>query len=239
MPSSTRRILHVAPRETDKGDLRQAIEKEGYAYSHLADVDTACGTLNDQPPDLVLVEQASRWALNYQSIERLKHANEVVPLIAIGADEEADELIALALGADDYVPHGSTKCLLARINAAVRRRSREAMASVRNAGPLQMDEGRYQATAGGRLMSLTPSEFRLLKELVVASGRVVRREDLHQRVFGISAEMETRRIDVHVASVRKKLGPASEWLQTVRSLGYAWRAPGPSETNALAAEGAN
>jgi two-component system phosphate regulon response regulator PhoB len=151
-----------------------------------------------------------------------------MPLIAIGPQDEADELVALALGADDYVPHGSVNRLLARINAAVRRRACEATATLLNSGPLQLDEARFQATLDGRVVDLTPSEFRLLKELVAANGRVVRREVLHHRVFGIASEMETRRTDVHVAGVRKKLGSASEWLQTVRSIGYAWREPAAS-----------
>lgn len=220
------RILHLGNKADHRADLKQAIENDGYHYLYLTDVESACRLLADHPPDLMLVEQSASWWFNNAELERSRQTHGPVPLIVMGREEESDELVALALGADDYVPHGSVNRLLARIKAAIRRkRNHDGAVPVLDAGPLKLDESRYQAHVEGRAIYLTPSEFKLLHEIVVANGRVVHRDLLLTRVFGVSGQVESRRIDVHIAGLRKKLGPAADWLQTVRTLGYVWREP--------------
>jgi DNA-binding response OmpR family regulator len=136
--------------------------------------------------------------------------------------EEGDRVLGLELGADDYVvkPFG-VKELLARVKALLRRaEGRADTAEVLKAGRLVVDAGKRTVTAAGKRVELTATEFEILRALVGRPGRVFSREELISRSRGEDAAVTDRAVDVHVASLRRKLGKLGELVETVWGVGY-------------------
>jgi DNA-binding response OmpR family regulator len=141
-------------------------------------------------------------------------------------------VLGFALGADDYVTKPfSPRELLARIRAVARRRNVAAAADKRarlTIGTLVIDRERFEVTVGGRPVDVTPKEFELLATLVGAPGRVFRREELLDIVWGHDGFVEPRTVDVHMARLRHKFLSAKVQLpgvETVRGVGYRFREP--------------
>ena len=151
-----------------------------------------------------------------------------IPIIMVTAKaEESDELIGLAVGADDYVtkPY-STKVLIQRIKKELRRRQAQdeapAGAVVESQG-VAIDRQRHRALYKGEELLLTPTEFRLLEVLLRQAGRAFTRHELMDAAIGEDAMVLERTIDVHIKSLRKKLGDAADLIETVRGVGYRFR----------------
>jgi two-component system, OmpR family, phosphate regulon response regulator PhoB len=151
-----------------------------------------------------------------------------IPIVMVTAKaEEADELIGLALGADDYVtkPY-STKVLIQRIKKELRHRQVQeewAATPVVECQGVVIDRHRHRVRHQGEELTLTPTEFRLLEVLVRQAGRAFSRPELMDAAIGEDAMVLERTIDVHVKSLRKKLGAAAELIETVRGIGYRFR----------------
>ena len=136
--------------------------------------------------------------------------------------DEADRVVGLEVGADDYIVKPfSPKELVARVRALLRRSERrEADEAPLVAGELEIDRARHTVRQGGEPVHLTAKEFALLLALVEADGRVLSRQSLLESVWGYSYAEGTRTVDVHVRRLREKLPALSERLITVKSLGY-------------------
>jgi DNA-binding response OmpR family regulator len=136
--------------------------------------------------------------------------------------EEADRVVGLEVGADDYVVKPfSPKELVARVRALQRRlERRDDEGETLVLGDVEVDTARHTVRAGGRSVHLTAKEFALLVALVEAKGRVLSRQSLLERVWGYSYAEGTRTVDVHVRRLREKLPGLAERLITVKSLGY-------------------
>jgi DNA-binding response OmpR family regulator len=176
-----------------------------------------------RPPDLVILD------LNLPDVDGLTicrelRKNEVtrrVPIVMLTARaEERDKLLGFELGADDYVTKPfSIKELLARVNAHVRRTSpAEGPDDLYEDGRLRVDRSRYLVELEGRAVHLTKKEFDLLWLLIRSGGRVVSRETILSRLWDYAADVETRTVDVHIRSLRKKIG--DEIIETVVGVGY-------------------
>ena len=143
-----------------------------------------------------------------------------LPIIMLTAKgTEYDKVLGLDAGADDYVakPFGMME-LLSRIRALLRRTSAEP--GTYRCGCLTVDEGRHTVTVEGKDVVLTQKEFELLCLLLQNRGQVFTRERLIEQVWGYAFTGETRTVDVHVRTLRQKLGPAGAYVQTVRGYGY-------------------
>ena len=143
-----------------------------------------------------------------------------VPVIMLTAKStEYDKVLGLDAGADDYVskPFGMME-LLSRIRALLRRTQQES--GVYRCGTLQVDTGRHTVLEGDREVALTQKEFELLCLLLKNKGQVVSREKLIEDVWGYAFAGESRTIDVHVRTLRQKLGDAGAYIETVRGYGY-------------------
>ena len=143
-----------------------------------------------------------------------------LPIIMLTAKgTEYDKVLGLDAGADDYVakPFGMME-LLSRIRALLRRTERQP--GTYQCGCLTVDEGRHTVTVEGREVILTQKEFELLCLLLRSRGQVLGRERLIEQVWGYAFTGETRTVDVHVRTLRQKLGPAGAYVQTVRGYGY-------------------
>jgi DNA-binding response OmpR family regulator len=173
-------------------------------------------------------------------LRRLRTASTIPVLMLTGLGEEADRIVGLEMGADDYLPKSfSTRELLARLRAVIRRSRVTAARAVKAdetkneeapviVGGLRIEPSSRNATLGGISLSLTAVEFDLLLSLARAPGRVKSREQLLLEVADRDFEAFDRSIDVHISSLRKKLGDDAKsprWVQTVRSVGYRLMKP--------------
>lgn len=210
--------------------LTYQLEKEGYVTRKQLDGQAAVADATRDPPDLIILDRMLPRLSGDEVAKRLKTDPRTahVPIIMLTAKtEETDELVGFALGADDYIHKPVTmRLLLARIQAILRRKEdADQPAEVLIAGPITADRGRHQATVSGTPIGLTATEFRVLAALMSARGRVLDRDQLIDQVLGSGVAVTNRTIDVHVAALRRKLGTAAGWIQTVRGVGYTLREP--------------
>ena len=153
-----------------------------------------------------------------------------IPIIMLTAKaEESDQLIGFATGADDYVtkPY-STKVLIQRIKKELRRNQggeEVGVGSIYTCQGVVVDRHRHRALYNNEELPLTPTEFRLLESLLRQPGRAFNRHELMDAAIGEDAVVLERTIDVHVKSLRKKLGDAADLIETVRGVGYRFREP--------------
>jgi DNA-binding response OmpR family regulator len=209
-------ILVVEDEDAIAGPLAEGLTREGFAVSRVA---TGQEALDAPLPDLVLLD------LRLPDIDGIEVCRELrsrsnVPIIVVSArGEEIDRVVGLELGADDYVvkPFGFRE-LLARIRAVMRRASAGGEDDVLRAGTLEVDTRTRRATLGGNELALTTKEFDLLALLASDPGAVIDRERLLREVWNTEWFGPTKTVDVHVASLRKKLGDP-RWIETVRGVG--------------------
>lgn len=170
-------------------------------------------------------------------LRRIRAQSHVPILMLTGRGEEADRIVGLELGADDYLPKTfSTRELLARLRAVIRRSQVANQPSNGSGtlaiGELTIDDGAHTATLAGAALQLTAVEFDLLRSLAAAAGRVKSREQLLQEIADRNFDVFDRSVDVHISSLRKKLGDDAKsprFIITVRSVGYMMRKPGTEE----------
>ncbi len=177
-----------------------------------------------QKPDLILLDVMLPDEDGLQILAKL-HANAAtskIPVIMLTAKgTEFDKVKGLDLGADDYVvkPFGMSE-LAARVRARLRRISPKADTDVMTAGPLTLDHRAHTVRMYGELIPLTMKEYDLLKILMENAGRAFTREQLLDRVWDYSYEGGTRTVDVHIQTLRAKLGEHGHMIETVRGVGY-------------------
>jgi len=223
------KTILIAEDEADLVELlRYNLEREGYQCRCVADGESAVAEARRNPPDALILDRMLPRLSGDEVIAKLRRDPRTaeLPIIMLTAKaEESDELVGFALGADDYVTKPfSMKLLIARVGAILRRTSSELPASdVFTVGPLTLDRSRRELTVEGIGVTLTTTEFGILWELMAARERVLSRDQLIDSVLGTGAIVTDRTIDVHVAALRKKLGNASSFIQTVRGVGYALR----------------
>jgi two-component system phosphate regulon response regulator PhoB len=186
---------------------------------------TAQTELDAVLPDVILLdwmlpgESGLTLAKRWRSHPRTK----LVPIIMLTArGDEVDRVAGLDAGADDYITKPfSTKELLARIRAVLRRRAPEQDLSVANAGDLSLDPSTYRVAFQGQLLKLGPTEFKLLHYLMTHAERVHSRSQLLDKVWGDHVFIEERTVDVHMKRLREALGAqAGQMVETVRGAGY-------------------
>ncbi len=158
---------------------------------------------------------------------RAESTTRETPIIMVTAkSEEVDQLIGFSVGADDYVIKPfSVRVLLEKVKTLLRRHTRSqgpGLEIVSN-GPISVDRGRHRVTVDQKLLELTPSEFRLLDTLIRNPGRAFDRRELINSALGADTLALERTIDVHIRSLRKKLGVHADVIQTVRGVGYRYR----------------
>jgi two-component system phosphate regulon response regulator PhoB len=210
--------------------LRYNLEREGYSCRVAADGNKALTEIQRRPPDLVLLDRMLPAKSGDEVASELKGDPQTasLPIVMLTAkDEVSDQLMGFALGADDYVTKPfSMKLLLARVASVLRRATPADRAhEVLTVGPIRLDRSRHELAVDGKSIPLTATEFRLLHALMVAGGRVLSRGQLIGKALGSNTVVTDRTIDVHVTSLRRKLGPAANWIHTVRGVGYACRPP--------------
>ena len=145
-----------------------------------------------------------------------------IPVIMVTAKgAEYDKVMGLDSGADDFVtkPFGMME-LIARIKAVLRRSQKSTESEIYTAGTLMLDVKKHEVNVDGRKVSLTLKEFELLKRLMTNRNIVLTRDTLLEEIWGYDFDGETRTVDVHVRTLRQKLGPEGNRIETVRGVGY-------------------
>lgn len=221
-------ILIVEDEEDLATMLRYNLEAEGFEVQSALSGDAATILLRESIPDLILLD----WMLpGLSGIElcrrwRTREETASVPIIMLTARGEEDERIrGLATGADDYVVKPfSIPELMARVNALLRRANPQLVASVLQAGDLELDRSNHRVQRSGREIHLGPTEYRLLEHLMRNPGRVYSREQLLNSVWGTDVYVDERTVDVHVGRLRKAInrGRNKDPIRTVRGAGYAF-----------------
>lgn len=225
------RTILIVEDESDLADLlKYNLEREGYGCRVVHDGNTAIAEIRRNPPNLVVLDRMLPGLSGDEVVAQIRRDSRISGtsvLMLTAKAEEADELVGFALGADDYIPKPfSMKLLIARIGALLRRADGASLdQEILAAGPIRLDSSRYEVTVDDEPVNLTTMEFRVLKALMAAGGRVLSRGDLIDRVLGPAVAVTDRTIDVHITALRKKLGPAAVWIQTIRGVGYAFRQP--------------
>jgi len=181
-----------------------------------------------EKPDIIILDIMLPGMSGLDVCRKIKSNPQLtdIPIIIVSAkSEELDVVLGLELGADDYVTKPfSPKILFTRIKAVLRRRAEPEKEPKRlSFGKFQLDVDSYQVKKGDKVISLTLSEFGILKRLVANQGKVLTRNQLLDDLHGDEAYVVDRNIDVHVASLRKKLGPNFNWIETVRGVGYRFK----------------
>jgi two-component system phosphate regulon response regulator PhoB len=223
---SKNKLVLVVEDETDLAELVAFnLARNGYRTAVANDGRAALQAIAAETPDLILLDVMLPGLSGTEIASRLRTepATAQVPIIMVTAKaEEVDQLVGLAVGADDYITKPfSMKVLLARVDAVLRR-ARET--PVQQPGlrmdAIEIDLESHQVRASGQPVSLTLTEFRLLATLVQAAGRVLSRRHLMARAMGPGVTVTERTIDVHMTAIRKKLGSAGRIIRTVRGVGY-------------------
>lgn len=205
--------------------LEYALQREGFR-TDVATSGRQALTLAAPPcPDLVLLDLTLPDMAGTQVCMQLRAAavTRAVPIIIMSAKaDEIDRIVGFEVGADDYVLKPfSMRELILRIRAVLRRHAVSSQpASMVEFGRLRVDPAAHRAWVDGVDVSLTALEFRLLMLLLGRRGRVQTRETLLGEVWGAQAFESTRTVDTHVQRLRNKLGDASDYVQTVRGVGY-------------------
>jgi two-component system phosphate regulon response regulator PhoB len=202
------------------------LQREGYQVSSTTRGDEGLELVRNQSPSLVLLDLMLPGMDGLSVCQQIKSdpLTRSTPIIIVSAKgEESDVVIGLGLGADDYIAKPfSPREMLARVKAVLRRGplQEEQQKDRIVARDLVIDPSRHEVRAAGELVKLTATEFKLIHQLASQPGRAYTREQLLNRVVGEGVVVVDRNIDVHIRSVRKKLGELGEMIQTIRGVGY-------------------
>jgi two-component system, OmpR family, alkaline phosphatase synthesis response regulator PhoP len=224
--SQKKRLLLIE----DEEDIAALIKLQGEISGYKIHVETdgigGFRAVEKEKPDLVILDIMLPGQNGLDVVRKMRANPELknIPIIIVSAKgDDLDVMLGLELGADDYLAKPfSPKVLFSRVKAVLRR-GKEPEKSVKGAvtfGEFSLDPDRHLVKRGDKPISLTLSEFGILQRLVVNRGKVLTRNQLLDDVNNDEAFIVDRNIDVHIAALRKKLGPNFRWIETVRGIGY-------------------
>lgn len=184
--------------------------------------------LSQQTPQLIMLDIMLPGMDGLEILKRLRSDADTaqIPVImATAKGAEYDRVMGLDLGADDYLckPFGMME-MVSRIRAILRRTAPKSSEKVLKMGNLQMDLASHTVYINQQRIELTLKEFALLRLFLEHSGQVFSRDQLLERVWGVDYVGETRTVDVHIGTLRTKLGTCGDWIRTVRGIGYRMEA---------------
>ena len=217
----------------DDSNIRELVvytlETTGFKARGFEDGKEFLEALALETPELVLMDIMLPGEDGIELLKRLKASPKTrdIPVIMVTAKgAEYDKVKGLDLGVDDYVtkPFGMME-LISRIKAVLRRsqKSSNELQDIIKVGDIEIDTKKHEVTASGEIVNLTLKEYELLKRLMKNSNIVMTRDLLLEEIWGYDFDGETRTVDVHVRTLRQKLGKSGERIETVRGVGYRMR----------------
>jgi DNA-binding response OmpR family regulator len=229
-PAAAKKILIVDDESAILQTLRFNLERSGYLVSTAGDGRTAVALAASEQPDLIVMDIMLPLLDGIEACKEIRKTSGVPIIMLTAKDQEIDKVLALELGADDYVTKPfALHEFLARVRARLRRREAggdAARSEAIEAGGIVLDPSRQSLTVRGRDVAVAPKEFSLLQVLMENRGRVVTRQTLLDKVWGYDFEGEHQTISVHVRWLREKIevDPNNpRHIITVRSRGYMFK----------------
>jgi len=221
-------VLVVEDEEDIQELIRYNLAKEGFQITAVASSEEAFRRVKAAPPAVILLDLMlpGMNGLEFCKLLKADPSTRAIPIIMVTAKgEEADVVAGLELGADDYLTKPfSPRVLLARMRAVLRRGVEEADEEAPiHAHDLVIHPGRHEVKLKGKFIDLSFTEFRLLQVLARRPGWVLTRQQIVDAVRGPDYPVTERSVDVQVVGLRKKLGAAGDYIETVRGVGYRFR----------------
>lgn len=216
----------------DDDDIRElvafSLEEEGYHVEQAADGLRGQEMAETLKPDLIILDLMLPGRDGLSVCRELnRHAAESMPcpiLMLTARGEEMDRIIGFEYGADDYVVKPfNIRELMLRVKAILRRRSMDTGKKVIVRHGVSLDQQGRRVSIDGRTLELTALEYRIFEDFFLNAGRIRTREELLSSVWGYQFEGYERTVDVHIARLRRKLGDAAQYLETVRGMGYRYK----------------
>ena len=207
------------------------LRRSGHQTVHAESVERAITLVDQAMPDLALIDWMLPGASGVELVKKLRSdkRTKTIPIIMLTAkSEEADKLLGLETGADDYVTKPfSPKELVARIKAVLRRRSPQLTEDIVETNGLRLDPATHRITVNDTPIQMGPSEFKLLHFFMTHTERVHTRSQLLDHVWGDHVFVEERTVDVHIRRLRQALEASGHdaYIQTVRGTGYRFSKP--------------
>ncbi len=204
--------------------LVYSLERAGYGVAWEADGRQGYERFASDGADLVILDLMLPGMAGEEICRAIRRSSDIPIIMLTAKDDEVDKIVGLELGADDYVTKPfSTRELLARVNAVLRRGAMADPGAVLEGGDIRLDRDRHEVTVDGRLVHLPKKEFELLELLMENAGRVMTRETLIDEVWGSDYYGDMRTLDVHIKRIRGKCEAdphAPRHIVTVRGVGY-------------------
>lgn len=219
-----RSVVIVEDDEDIADSIRYNLEREGFRVRVAGTGEDALNVILERPPSVIILDLNLPRMSGFEMCRRLRAESTTshVPILMLTArTDESDKVLGLNLGADDYVTKPfSMQELVARLNAVLRRSiGPQSHQPLYNDGVLSIDPGTFSVQCRGREVRLTRKEFALLSEMARNRGRVMTRESLLDRVWGMTYYGDSRTLDVHIRRLRQKLGDPT-LIETVTGIGY-------------------
>jgi two-component system phosphate regulon response regulator PhoB len=210
--------------------LEYVLGQEGYRVVAVDTGQRAIEEAQKRKPDLIILDLMLPDFNGFEALKIIKARDETSQarvIILTAKKEEVDRVLGFELGADDFVTKPfSPRELVLRVRAVMKRtHDGDDASGMLRAGPVEIDLDNHEVSVAGKSVRLTLTEFKLLVDLVRAGGRVRTREALLSELWDYDAEVMSRTVDTHVRRLRTKLGSASQWLTTVRGVGYRFQGP--------------
>ena len=221
-------ILLVEDEPAITEPLAEALEREGFEPRVAATAADALSAAREDPPDLVLLDIGLPDGSGLDVCRELRKSGDVPIIMLTARGSEADRVLGLELGADDYIVKPfSAREVTARVRAVLRRAA-PATGEAVQIGEVRLDPARHEATLAGEAIDLSRKEYELLRTLMGEAGRVITREALIERVWDMNWFGSTKTLDVHVRGLRRKLGDDAHdprYIHTVRGVGFRFASP--------------
>jgi len=216
--------------------LREYLQAEGFLVEAVHDGDAALQRARTNDHDLLVLDVMMPARNGFDVLRDLRRSSQMPVLMLTARDEDIDSIVGLELGADDYVTKPcNPRVLVARIRATLRRAQMTAEDGSEPASPevltldaLQMHTGSRSVVLEGQAVAMTSTEYSVLEVLLREAGHVVSKADLSERALGRKLTRYDRSLDMHLSSLRRKLGPlpnGAERIKTVRGVGYQYTSP--------------
>src|SRR5512136_1732477 len=218
-------IIAVLDDEPDILELLKVnLQKAGYRFEGFLEAEDLYRYLTREKPHLLLLDLMLPGTDGLEVCRHIRRSEALadIPIIMLTAKgDESDKVVGLELGADDYVTKPfSTKELVARIHAVLRRPAGEGPSRRVVVGPLVIDLDKFEVTVAGAKVDLTATEFKILQLLSSRKGRVFSRDQILDFLWGQEKAVIDRTVDVHIRNIREKLGPAGSLIRNIRGVGY-------------------
>ncbi len=215
-------IYYVEDDENIRNLVLYSLTSAGYEAQGFDCGEDFWRAFSERTPDLVLLDIMLPGQDGVEWLRRLREREQKIPVMMLTArSSEYDKVLGLDAGADDYLtkPFGVME-LLSRVRALLRRAGRDTAGALLSVGSLTLDPARRVVTCGDTPVTLTFKEFELLHYLLRNQSIVLSREKIMDAVWGVDYPGESRTVDMHIKSLRQKLGPCGEHIVTVRGAGY-------------------